>query len=58
MVDESVADEGGGESKLFLQPHGLEGVAHVRGTGVEGNRLDPGALDTAENVRSPMGRAE
>lgn len=58
VVDEGVAEQGSGEPKLLLQPHALERFAHVRGTDDVVDGLDPGALDTAENVRGPVRRAE
>jgi hypothetical protein len=58
MPDESVAEQGGDEPKLLLQPHGLERVAHLRGGRDERHGLDAGALDATEDVRCPVRRAE
>ena len=58
VADEGVTDQGGGEPKLVLQPHGLEGVAHVWGGRDERSGFDPCTLDTTEDVRGPVRRAE
>src|SRR5438128_12234109 len=50
VADESVADQGGGESKLAPQLDSLEGVAYVRRGKDEGHGLDPYALNTPKDV--------